>query len=125
MKQFLIGIAISLSLLFLIAVFVPWARGTGNEYDYTLHKIDDTTLYDTRKQVEDTCRATIASYKSDALMYEQYKDSDDAEQRGWAVAAKIRANKAATTYNEYILKNSYVFDGNIPDDIEGELPIIE
>lgn len=26
---------------------------------------------------------------------------------------------------EYILKNSYVFNGNIPEDIREELPILE
>ena len=124
MKQTLIGVLATIAVVFTVTVFVPWARGAVNEYDHTLQKIDDSTLYETRKQVEDTCRATIASYQSDVLTYEQYKDSDDPEQRSWAASAKIRANKAAIIYNEYIMKNSYVFDGNIPDDIESELPII-
>ena len=58
-------------------------------------------------------------------MYEQYKDSEDEEQRGWAAAAKLRANKAAVTYNEYFLKNSYVFEDNIPSDIRMRLDILE
>ena len=58
-------------------------------------------------------------------MWMQYKDSEDAEQRGWADAAKIRANKAALTYNEYFMKNSYVFEGNIPYDIYTRLDILE
>lgn len=37
----------------------------------------------------------------------------------------MRANKTANIYNEYILKNSYVFEGNIPSDIYMELEIIE
>jgi len=85
----------------------------------------DRTRYETRKQVEDTCRATIVSYESDKLMWEQYKDSESSEQRGWAESAKLRANKAAIKYNEYFLKNSFVFDGNVPADIRSELPIIE
>lgn len=85
----------------------------------------DRTRYETRKQIEDTCRATIVSYESDKLIWEQYKDSVDSEQRGWAESAKIRANKAALTYNEYFLKNNYVFEDNVPPDIQTELPIIK
>ena len=57
--------------------------------------------------------------------YEQYKDSKSDEQRSWADQAKMRANRTAANYNNYILKNSYVWSGNIPEDILAELPIIE
>ena len=103
----------------------PVDRYIQNKIDYATQKVDDATSYKTRKQVEDTCRATIVSYEADKLTWEQYKDSESAEQRSWADAAKLRANKAAVTYNEYILKNTYVFNGNIPDDIREELPILE
>lgn len=33
--------------------------------------------------------------------------------------------ETANTYNEYILKNSFVFEGNIPTDIETRLMIID
>lgn len=46
----------------------------------------------------------ISSYNSDKLIYEQYKDSDDEEKQNWAEQAKMRANKTANTYNNYILK---------------------
>ena len=36
----------------------------------------------------------------------------------------ITANKTAVLYNEYVLKNSRVWDGNIPKDIMEKLPII-
>ena len=36
----------------------------------------------------------------------------------------MRANKTANTYNEYILKNSFVWEGNIPEDIEQKLNLI-
>lgn len=103
----------------------PVDRYISNKIDYATQKVDDATNYKTRKQVEGTCRATIVSYEADKLTWEQYKDSESAEQRSWADAAKLRANKAAVTYNEYILKNSYVFNGNIPDDIREELTILE
>lgn len=99
--------------------------GTVNEWEHEIRKVDDATNYRTRKRVEDTCRAAIVSYESDKLIWEQYKDSDSAEQRGWADAAKLRANKTALTYNEYFLKNSYVFEGNVPEDIMKDLPILE
>ena len=37
--------------------------------------------------------------------YEQYKDSDNEEKQSWGEQAKMRANKTATEYNNYILKN--------------------
>lgn len=109
----------------IIAMFIPARRAAVNTYIHNLQKVDDATTYKTRKQVEDTCRATIVSYEADRLTWEQYKDSESAEQRGWADAAKLRANKAAVTYNEYFLKNSYVFEGNVPADIRAELDILE
>lgn len=37
--------------------------------DYAKEKLDETTSYQSLKQVEDTCRAMIASYKSDCLIW--------------------------------------------------------
>lgn len=115
----------------LIAVVVvalllsPFGIMVLNSHDYAVHKVNDATSYKTKKEVEDTCRSYIVSYKADKMMYEQYKDSDNKEEKKWAANAKIRANKTAITYNEYILKNSYVFDGNVPADISEQLEIIE
>lgn len=119
------GVAVGLMVL-LTAVFfcTPAGHGVWNTYAHQVQKVDDATSYRTRKVVEDTCRATIVSYEADRLTWLQYKDSPDADQRSWADAAKLRANKAALTYNEYFLKNSYVFSGNIPQDIREKLPLI-
>ena len=105
--------------------FVPAGRIAYNRWQYSLHKSDDATVYQTRKQVEDTCRAMIASYTADKLKYEQYASSGSAEQRGWGEQAKMRANQTAAIYNEYILKNSYLFQGNVPADIKAELDYLE
>ena len=59
--------------------------------------------------------------QADRLTWEQYKDSDSKEKQGWAEQAKMRANKTAATYNNFILENSYVWSGNVPDDIDEEL----
>lgn len=96
-----------------------------NNWDFSLRKADDATNYATIKEVEDTCRAMIASYESDRLTYEQYKDSDDKEKQSWAEQTKMRANKTASSYNNYILKNSFVFEHNIPYDICLELDYLE
>lgn len=129
MGKVFIGIIVALLIIsFGFGIWVgytPAGRAFWNSWQHDVQKADDNTRYETRKQVEDTCRATIVSYKSDALTYEQYKDSESAEQRGWAEAAKMRANKAAITYNEYFLKNSYVFEGNVPSDILTQLPVLE
>lgn len=103
----------------------PAGRAVWNSWFYTVQKVDDATNYNTKKKVEDTCRSMIASYNSDRLTYEQYKDSDNPEKQSWAEQAKMRANKTASSYNEFILKNSYVWSGNVPYDILSELEYID
>ena len=113
-----------LVLTMLFFTFVPSGRAIWNSYQHTMHKVDDATLYRTRKKVEDSCRAMISSYTSDAMTYRQYKDSTDHEKQGWAEQAKMRANKTAASYNEFVLKNSYVWEGNVPADIRSQLEYI-
>lgn len=115
-------IAIGLCLFF---GATPSGKAVWNNWFHAVQKADDATNYETRKKVEDTCRSMIASYNSDKLTYEQYKDSDNEEKQSWAEQAKMRANKTATSYNEYILENSYVWKDNIPSDIDYKLPLIE
>ncbi len=103
----------------------PAGRAMWNNWFHDVQKADDATNYETLKKVEDTCRSMIASYNSDKLTYEQYKDSDSKEKQEWAEQAKMRANKTASTYNNYILKNEYVWKGNVPSDIYMTLPYIE
>lgn len=103
----------------------PMGKATWNNWFHTVQKVDDDTNYKTLKKVEDTCRSMIASYEADKLTYEQYKDSDNEEKQSWAEQAKMRANKTASSYNNYILKNSYVWKNNVPADIYLELQIIE
>lgn len=103
----------------------PSGRAAWNNHWHEVQEADDATNYETRKQVEDTCRAMISSYESDKLTYEQYKDSDNEEKQSWAEQAKMRANKTAVSYNEYILKNNYVWDDNVPSDIDMNLEILE
>ena len=106
-------------------VFTPMGRGAINSYENTLKRVDDVTTYKTKKEVEDQCRAMIASYQTNKIRYESYKDSTDKTEQSWATAYKNEANKTATIYNEYITKNTYVFQGNIPSDIDIKLAIIE
>lgn len=119
--------AVVLTVLICVGVvFIGWSNTWfSNQVDYVNQKIDDATSYETRKDVEDSCRAMIASYEADKLTWKQYKDSESSEQQSWADQAKMRANRTAATYNNYILKNSYVWSGNIPDDILSELDPIE
>lgn len=120
-----LSITISIVVFVIILLFVtPLGRKIINNYFYDLKQVNNATDYKVSKQVEDTCRAMIASYNSDKLIYEQYKDSDNEEKLSWAEQAKMRANKTASTYNEYILKNLHVWDGNIPEDISDQIPIL-
>lgn len=103
----------------------PWGRALFNEYDNAVQNADDATNYKKRKQVEDTCRSMIASYESDRQIWLQFRDSEASEERSWASSAKMRANKTAISYNEYILKNKHVWAKNVPEDIRDALQIIE
>ena len=117
-----------ISVIFIGAIiflgFTPGGRSVWNSYTHSLEKADENQ-YETKKQVEDTARSMIASYKSDVATYEQYKESDNEEKQSWAEQAKMRANRTANSYNAYILKNSYVWEDNIPSDIDYSLPIVE
>ena len=103
----------------------PTGKAMWNSWFHAVQKADDDTNYKTRKKVEDTCRSMIASYNSDKLTYEQYKDSDSEEKRSWAEQAKMRANKTASSYNNYILENSFVWEDNVPNDIDYELQYLK
>lgn len=126
MKIKTIALIVGIALL-LIVVFgycSPSGRMIWNRWFYQVQKTDDATNYNTLKNVEDSCRAMMASYNSDELIYRQYKDSENEEKQSWAEQAKMRANKTASVYNEYILKNSYVWNGNIPADLKKSLTYI-
>lgn len=120
-KQWFIAAAVCAVVLFFAAN--PFGVMAWNSWFGLVQKADDATNYETRRKVEDTCRSMIASYQSDRLVYEQYNGGSE-EQQSWADQAKMRANKTAVTYNEYVLKNSYVWAGNIPNDIDHELEIL-
>lgn len=123
----IIAIVASCVLLIPIIYFgaTPSGRRTWNNWWHNVQTADDDTRYETRKKVEDTCRSMIASYNSDKLTYEQYKDSDNSEKQSWAEQAKMRANKTASTYNNYILKNNYVWKNDVPSDIYTTLAYLE
>ena len=120
-----IGIILVIIGIILFLILTPAGRILWNTTVYEIIKVDDETNYGKLKEVEDTCRSMISSYTSDKLIWEQYKDNTNEEKQSWGEQAKMRANKTAATYNEYILKNSYVWNGNIPEDIKKELPYIE
>lgn len=130
MKNFFIGFGITYAVIIFIGLPIffgatPTGKRIWNNWFHNVQVADDETNYETLKEVEDTCRAMITSYNSDKLVYEQYKDSEVAEERSWANNAKIRANQTASTYNNYILKNNYVWKNNVPTDIYTTLAYIE
>ena len=103
----------------------PSGKAAWNNWFHAVQEADDKTNYETKKKVEDTCRAMVAQYEADKLKYEQYKDSDNEEKQSWAENAKMRANDTAASYNNYILENSYVWEDNIPSDIKTKLDYID
>ena len=116
---------IAVALVAAFFFFTPAGVALRNSYGFAVQKVDDATRYETRKKVEDTCRAMTANYEADRVSYEQYKDSTDPEKQGWAEQSKMRANRTAASYNEYYLKNSFVWSGAVPSDIKGSLPYLE
>lgn len=125
-KDFIVIVIIGL-IIGLIIFFVATPNGIirCNNYKHSLHKANDVSLYETKKEVENTCRSMIASYTADKNIYILYIISESEEEQKWAKEAMIRANRTAATYNEYILKNNYVFDNNIPNDIYRELQYLQ
>lgn len=116
---------LALTLLFGVGYAIsPSVRELVNGVKHDVQKADDHTNYKTIKKVEDTCRAMISSYEADKLTYEQYKNSTNKEKTEWAEQAKMRANKTAASYNNYVLKNNYVWSGNVPKDIYTKLEYI-
>ena len=124
-KGILAALGGALVIVLLLITFSPTFRGMFNTYETKMQQVDDRTQYESRKRVEDEARLMIASYQADKIKYEQYKTSDSEEQQGWAEQAKMRANQTAVTYNNFMLKNSFLFKDNIPYDIRYELPILE
>ena len=49
----------------------PTGKAIWNNWFHAVQKVDDDTNYKTKKKVEDTCRAMIASYNADKLTYVQ------------------------------------------------------
>ena len=94
-----------------------------NSWWFNVQKADDATSYQTLREVEDKCRAMMASYQKDKATWELYRDSENTEKQGWAEQARMRANGTAASYNEYILKNSFVWRDGVPTDITHELPM--
>lgn len=130
MSKFKIGFIAAILVIVFIGLplffnVTPTGKALWNNWFHSVQVADDNTNYDTRQTVEDTCRSMIATYEADKLSYEQYVGSDDKEERSWAAQAKMRANRTAATYNNYILKNNYVWKNDVPRDIVMELPYIE
>lgn len=120
---------IGLILLVLVLIIIgfltkPWNVFVHNKYEGLIKEVDSATNWETLHEVEDSCRAMMSNYQADVLTYQQYCNSEIAEHRSWAEQARMRANRTAAQYNEYILKNNYVWKYGIPDDIEHELPYI-
>lgn len=125
MKRWIYFIILILILISVAWILEPWNVFIENKHDAIVNEVNSATNWEVLHEVEDSCRAMISNYQADCLIYEQYKDSEDREQKNWASQAQMRANKTAAQYNEYILKNNYVWKYGIPDDIKETLDYIK
>lgn len=119
-KALWIGIVLVAVLCLLF--FTVRGRLFTESYRTDVLKARDSANYETQKKVEDTARAMIASYKSDVQMYHTYLAAGETS---LAIQAKLRANKTAAEYNEYVLKNRFIWETNVPNDIDQELVYLE
>ena len=123
--------SVAVALLLVVSIFfgaTPSGKAMWNSWFHAVQKADDATNYKTRKAVEDTCRAMIATYEADKAEYENnialFSETKDEYYRQVADGYRQQANSTAAEYNNYILKNSYVFSGNVPKDIYNTLEVI-
>ena len=125
MKNFVaILCLIVLVLTILFFSCVPAGKTMWNNCFFEGQKADNATNYITPEKVEDTARSLQASYEFDKMVYEQYINSEDSVEKNIANQALIRANHTADLYNNYILINSFVWEGNIPEEFQLELPYL-
>jgi len=101
-------------------------RSWWNEFYFQRDVIDQEIDYENRRMVEDTARAMISNYNAYKQTWNTYKDfANDSNEYQYAISAKIAANNIVSNYNNYITQNSFVWAGNLPDDIPPQLTFIE
>ena len=108
----------------IIAIIVIMVTLAGCK-ERALTEVPDKVDRPAAAKVEFTCHGMKTLYLSCKVRYEQFKNAKSEDLREIAEQAKMRANATASAYNNYILKNSYVWGDNVPSDIRAELPYIE
>ena len=123
-------VAIVVAVLFaLFLVFALWAnvspsgRAVWNTWRYGVQKADNDTAFQSRRAVEEKARAQFTIYQNCKARWEQYKDSNDPDERRWASDAMTMANSAAGVYNNYLRANNFTKE-MMPQDMPVELPLL-
>jgi len=145
---FILGVLLVCAMLFgIFTSCTPSGIAFWNSYKAALKGTDDNTKYENQKKVEVNCRSMMAQYKADKQNYdsnkaqydafiEKYNSTDDEalkkqylekanEYETFASQYKIRVNNTAATYNEFIRKNEYIWEDNVPTDIDYQLTYID
>ena len=115
-----------IAFVLLLVVIFDWAAPITRAINNWRHEIQvahDETDYDTLRSVENTARATIATWEADRMRWFQYHDSENERERNWASGARMRANTGASTFNNFMRANNYVWAAGIPDDLPERLPM--
>lgn len=136
MNRVLAGIFGTIIAIVLIAfigfqIYINWVPSGiewWTEYNATRDQAGEDT-YENKKDVEDAARALIVSYEANLRDYEEAVDQCDANENSaycaFVVTYKGRVNDAAIRFNEYMLLNSFIWEDNIPEDIDQELLLID
>ena len=122
--KFLIVFGVIFVILTLFFTVTPPGVRMRNTWFFNVQEAHDQTDYAILRRVEDTARSMIASYHSDKQIWLDYRDSENQEQQNWASGARMRANRTANTYNEFIRQNRFVWSYALPADIDEDLPIL-
>lgn len=121
-KKFVVGGIIGALVIVILVVAAPDIRRAYNNWRHGVNVAHDETDYETLRSVENTARAMISSWNADRNRWLLYNESDDATQQEWASQARMRANNTASTFNNFILENNYIWRHGVPEDLRERLP---
>ena len=123
-KEVFVSVIIGFIVVILAIVFGPSIVRSVNDWRADMDVAHYETDLDTLVQLEDRARATVSQWIAAYTRYEQFKDSDDREERNWANSAQMQANNLAATYNTFMLEHSATWVRGIPDGLQERLPLL-
>lgn len=114
----LIAVAVLMVTLGLISIVVT------NRISAVAMRLDHQTNIEISLQREREARALVSQWTASFLRWEQFKDSDRDNERDWANAAMMEANRLASVFNIMMLDHSTDWYVQIPEGLQESIPTI-